>query len=118
MLTSHPVPGLRTAGDQISPSDGQAPPRHSLSSHLARVDELLDRRIAELERNWTTARSMAHPADEEIGLGISAGVCEDQGRAGLSTSIDLAQLLSDLIRSGGKRIRPTLSFLGACWLLS
>ena len=60
--------------------------------HLTAVDGLLDRTMAALSEQWAELVG-GRPADV---LG----------------SADLPQLLTTLLRSGGKRIRPTMTCLG------
>ena len=66
-----------------------------MTSHLDLVDGLLTEVLADLRHLWATKLDGAAVADV---LGDS----------------DLPDLLDDLIRSGGKRIRPVMAYLG--WL--
>lgn len=71
------------------------PEAHSRAvTHLAEVDALLDRVVAEIQDQW-----------DELSNGESAEILDD---------LDVPDLLRDLLRSGGKRIRPTMCHLG--WL--
>lgn len=83
-----------------------------LRSHLLRVDHLLSERVVALEEDWTGGQSETWCDDRDTCHDIGNDDPDNRCSAGLSASIDLAQLLNELISSGGKRIRPTLSFLG------
>ncbi len=98
-----PVP-VRLNGTDLDPDP--------LRAHLLRVAQLLDQRVAGLERNWLVPPSAPSIAGDGVGSANSDGSGKRPRPAGLATSIDLADLLSELICSGGKRIRPTLCFLG------
>ena len=66
-----------------------------VGDHLAKVDGLLAEVLADLEHLWTTGLDDAEAVD-------------------VLTSSDLPQLLDRLAGSGGKRLRPVMSYLG--WL--
>lgn len=66
-----------------------------VSRHLKLVDKLLTETVADLRHQWSKLAPLGEPADV---LG----------------NADLPNLLDELVRSGGKRIRPVMALLG--WL--
>jgi geranylgeranyl diphosphate synthase type I len=105
------VPGLSSMDQTPSRRDGDHRDPGPLRAYLWRVAQLLDQRIADVQRNWLVAPMHASAGDDADPAG-SEGATTGPGRPGLAGSIDFADLLSELISSGGKRMRPTLCFLG------
>jgi len=78
----------------VVPLPGQADSR-GVPSYLAEVDTVLATAVADLARLWTAE-------------------LEDCGTVDVLTEADLPHLLSQLLSTGGKRIRPVMAYLG--WL--
>ena len=66
-----------------------------ITNHLALVDGLLTEVLADLRHLWTT----------KLNGSVATDVLGD---------VDLPEMLDEMIRSGGKRIRPVMAYLG--WL--
>jgi geranylgeranyl diphosphate synthase type I len=103
-LALHSSAGLASPLDTGRRGSSQAPhrivalPRHpvvGLTSHLGQVDATLTNVLQELSRLWTTE-------------------FDDQGPLDVLDDRDLPVFISQLIGSGGKRIRPAMCYLG--WL--
>ncbi|HIT75411.1 MAG TPA: polyprenyl synthetase family protein [Candidatus Avipropionibacterium avicola] len=77
------------------PSTPQAAGIRALEDHLRLVDDLVQARLASVTTMWEEA---THDREARRAAGVP--------------SIDLAATIDAMVRSGGKRIRPTLALLG------
>ncbi len=75
----------------------------TVRDHLSQVDALLRRRLGMISEAWE------EPARRLTG---SAGAGAGTDRGSMPPVIDLPRLLADLLDGGGKRLRPTLAYLG------